>query len=284
MTQQYKPVSDYRIPTAAVLAFAIITFSITWGVVGMYIMLPDWASETFGTISGAHPLFFLATWAPAIAAISIVAFFSGLAGLKAFFGRLLLWQCPSGWVAFIAIVIPLTFVAGSLLKSGPLLAPIPEEGITGLVVVLFLMLFLGPIEEFGWRGLAQPILQRHVAPFWAGAIIGAVWGVWHLPAFFLTTTVFAGWNFFPFLVGNITLAILVTPLFNETRGSLLWPMLFHWQLINPFWADAQPYDTWILVAVAAVVVIWNRDTMFTRKKSTKWVVPNGAPNRALDGG
>ena len=63
----------------------------------------------------------------------------------------------------------------------------------------------------------------------------------------------------------MTLAVLVTPIFNSARGSLLWPMLFHWQLINPFWPDAQPWDTIILVGVAVIVVWWNRDTMFTRE-------------------
>jgi hypothetical protein len=139
--------------------------------------------------------------------------------------------------------------------------------------MLFMMLFLGPIEEFGWRGVAQPILQRHVAPIWAGVFIGAVWGLWHLPAFFLSGTVFAGWNFLPFFVGNVTLAVLVTPIFNRSQGSLLWPMLFHWQLINPFWPDAQPYDTWIFVAVAVVVVWWNRDTLFTRQGAVTEVFP-----------
>jgi pyruvate formate lyase activating enzyme len=33
-------------------------------------------------------------------------------------------------------------------------------------------LLLGPIEEFGWRGLALPLLQRRLAPFWAGASLG----------------------------------------------------------------------------------------------------------------
>ena len=142
-----------------------------------------------------------------------------------------------------------------------------------MVTTLFVMLFLGPIEEFGWRGVAQPLLQRHMAPIWAGALIGANWGIWHLPAFFLSGTVYGGWSFLPFLIGNVVLAVLVTPLFNASRGSILLPMLFHWQLINPFWPDAQPWDTWILVAVAVIVVWWNRDTMFTREGAVTDVVP-----------
>jgi hypothetical protein len=138
---------------------------------------------------------------------------------------------------------------------------------------MFMMLFLGPVEEFGWRGVAQPILQRHMAPIFAGALIGTAWGVWHLPAFFLAGVVYEDWNFLPFLIGNITLAILVTPIFNSARGSLLLPMLFHWQLINPFWPDAQPWDTWILVAAAVVIAVWKREEMFTRKTAVTEVVP-----------
>jgi membrane protease YdiL (CAAX protease family) len=143
-----------------------------------------------------------------------------------------------------------------------------------MIALTFMMLFLGPIEEFGWRGVAQPILQRHVAPLWAGMIIGTIWGIWHLPAFFLSGTVFATWNFLPFLIGNITLAVLVTPIFNASRGSLLWPMLFHWQLIFPIWPDAQPYDTWLFLAVTVVVVWWKRDTMLHRTGAVTEVIPS----------
>lgn len=122
-------------------------------------------------------------------------------------------------------------------------------------------------------GVAQPLLQRHIAPIWAGIVIGAVWGVWHLPAFYLAGTVFGGWDFWPFFIGNITLAVLVTRIFNSARGNLLLPMLYHWQLINPFWPDVQPWDTWILVVVAVIVVWWNRDTMFTREGAVTEVVP-----------
>lgn len=75
---------------------------------------------------------------------------------------------------------------------------------------------------------------------------------------------------------HVTLAVLVTPIFNSARGSLLWPMLFHWQLINPFWPDAQPWDTVILVVVTVVVVWWNRSTMFTRQGAETEVVPSNA--------
>ena len=262
-----------RMPSLALVAFVGITFLITWGLIGVYIFFPDAAAARFGEISGSHPFFFLATWSPAIAAFLIVFLYAGMSGVRAFLSRLLLWRCPAGWVAFILIGLPLVFVAGSLLKGGPILAPLPPEGVGVVMAVLLMMLFLGPIEELGWRGVAQPLLQRHMAPIWAGLLIGATWGLWHMPAFFLASTVFADWNFLPFFVGNVALAVLVTPLFNRTRGSLLWPMLFHWQLINPFWPDAQPWDTWILVAVAVIVVWWSRDTMFSREGAVTEVVP-----------
>jgi uncharacterized protein len=265
--------SVHDLRASALLPFLAITFLISWGLIGVYILAPETAAAALGEISGTHPVFFVATWAPAIAAFLVVAHHGGAAGIRSFLTRLLFWRCPSGWVVFILILLPLVFIAGSLIKGGPGFAPMPPEGFGPMLALLFMMLLLGPIEEFGWRGVMQPLLQRHVAPIWAGLIIGATWGVWHLPAFFLSSTVYADWNFLPFFIGNVTLAVLITPIFNSTRGSLLWPMLFHWQLINPFWPDAQPWDTWILVVVAVSVVWWNRSTMFSRDGAITKVFP-----------
>lgn len=271
-----KPTADY-IPSIALVGYLTLTFGITWSVIGFYVLMPERASALFEEISGSHPLFFIATWAPAIATLVLVLAYGGLTGLRAFMSRLLLWRIPAGWVAFILIGLPLVFVAGSLIKGGPYLAPVPPEGAGALVAVLVMMLFLGPIEELGWRGVLQPLLQRRLAPIWAGALIGAIWGIWHLPAFFLAGMVFASWNFLPFFVGNVVLAVLVTPILNRTHGSLLWPMLFHWQLINPFWPDAQPWDTWILFAVTGMVVWWNRESMFSRDDAvTEVATPPGS--------
>jgi membrane protease YdiL (CAAX protease family) len=273
MQNDHHSSAKFRIPSSALISFVGVTFLITWGLIGVYILAPEMASARFGEISGSHPFFFLATWSPALAAFVVLFVFSGTSGIKPFLSRLLLWRCSAGWAAFILLVLPLVFVAGSLMKGGPVLAPLPPEGMRPIVTVLFMMLMLGPIEELGWRGVMQPLLQRHMAPIWAGVIIGATWGFWHLPAFFLSSTVYADWNFLPFFIGNVTLAVLVTPIFNSARGSLLWPMLFHWQLINPFWPDAQPWDTILLVGVTLIVVWWNRGTMFRRKGAVTCVIP-----------
>jgi membrane protease YdiL (CAAX protease family) len=267
------------LPSYALSIFAALTFSVTWGVIGSYIYFPDQATATFGEMSGSHPLYFLATWAPGITGILLVFAFGGMTGLRAFLSRLFYWRCAPIWWVFILVGIPLVFIAGSVIKGGPILAPVPPDGVSAMFALTIMMLFLVPMEEFGWRGVAQPLLQRHVAPFWAGTIIGAAWGVWHLPAFYLAGVVYENWSFLPFFIGNVTLAILVTPIFNNARGSLLLPMLFHWQLVIPFWPDAQPWDTRILVVVAVVVVWQNRKTMFTRDGAVTDVIPGVKPSR-----
>ncbi|NRP12523.1 hypothetical protein XMM379_001586 [Aliiroseovarius sp. xm-m-379] len=268
------PQSMRDVPTIAFVPFLGLTFALSWTIVGSYIFFPEVMSARFGMLSGGHPLYFLATWSPALSAVLLVIAFSGLSGLRRFLSRLLLWRMPLFWWLFILIAVPLVYMAGSLLKGGGLLSPLPPDGLGIAFAFLFMMLFLGPVEEFGWRGLAQPILQRHLAPLWAGVLIGCIWGIWHLPAFYLASTVYADWNFLPFFIGNVTLAVLVTPMFNAARGSLLVPMMFHWQLINPFWPDAQPYDTWILLGIALCVIVFMRhDLLHPNGAVTGVVVP-----------
>ena len=260
------------------------TFAITWGVIGSYILFPEITVSRFGEISGGHPLYFIATWAPAIAALTLVIAHAGMQGLRRFLSRLLIWRCAPVWWLFILVGLPLVFMAASLFGGGALFAPLPAEGAGPMLALTGMMLFLGPVEELGWRGVAQPILQRHMAPIWAGALIGAVWGLWHWPAFLLAGVVYEDWSFLPFLIGNVTLAILVTPIFNNARGSLLLPVLFHWQLVIPFWPDARPYDTWILVCIAVAVTWWTRDAMFSRDRAVTDVVPPGHATAIPGGG
>jgi membrane protease YdiL (CAAX protease family) len=140
-------------------------------------------------------------------------------------------------------------------------------------MALLLVAIKGPIEEFGWRGLALPLLQRKFAPMWAALILGIVWGFWHLPAFLLSGTQQSAWSFTPFFAGTVAISLIVTALFNASRGSILLPALMHFQLINPIWPDAQPYDTFFFVAAAVLVVWFNRKAMFSRERAVMEVIP-----------
>ncbi|GEM_PF-4526205 len=43
-----------------------------------------------------------------------------------------------------------------------------------LIMWRLFMLVLGPVEEFGWRGVALPLLQRCFVPLWSDLLLGAV--------------------------------------------------------------------------------------------------------------
>jgi uncharacterized protein len=98
---------DREVPSRALAFFLTGTFSITWGVIGSYILLPDLAVALFGEIGGGHPLYFVATWAPGIAGLALVMTYTGLSGLRGFLQRLLMWRCAPIWWLFIFAGIPL---------------------------------------------------------------------------------------------------------------------------------------------------------------------------------
>jgi hypothetical protein len=265
--------NSYIISFKTLIPFLLITFGIAWGILSFFILLPEQATHLFGQITGQHPLFFLAVYAPAIGAITVIISVSGFKGTKQFLSRILLWRCSLSWYAFIIIGIPLIFIGGSYLKGNLLTDPFPFASTTSMLIALGLAAIKGPIEEIGWRGLALPLLQRKFAPFWSSIILGTIWGLWHLPAFLLSGTQQSEWSFTPFFAGCIALSVIVTPLFNASKGSILLSAFFHFMLMNPIFPDAQPYDTYIIIIVAIYLVWNNRKTMFTRKGAITKVIP-----------
>ncbi|MEY6433035.1 CPBP family intramembrane glutamic endopeptidase [Thioalkalicoccus limnaeus] len=258
----------------ALVPFLVISFGLAWGILALYLFLPEPMMALFGQLSGQHPLFFVAVYAPAIAALITVGFIAGAAGLRRFLSRLLLWRTSPGWFLFLLFGVPLIYYASAAAQGLALSPPTPFATVSALLAALFFMAIKGPVEEIGWRGLALPLLQRRFAPFWAGLILGIVWGLWHLPAFLLSGTPQSEWSFAPFFLGAVAISIIVTPMFNQSGGSILLPALFHFQLINPIWPDAQPYDTVLFVAAAAVVVWIHRQALFNRPTAVTEVIPS----------
>jgi len=263
------------IPFASLFPFLLGAFGLAWGILALFIFLPDQMTFLFGRLTGQHPLFFLAVYAPAIAAFTIVAYHGGRRGVQGFLSRLFLWRCSPAWYVFLFAGVPLVFYLGAALKGTLFEDPFPFTSVWSLCSALLLAAIKGPVEEFGWRGLALPLLQRKLAPLWAGLILGVIWGLWHLPAFLLSGTQQSEWSFAPFFAGCLAISVIATGLFNGSRGSIFLVALFHFNLMNPVFPDAQPYDTYLLVASAALVVWVYRKKMFTTDGAVTEVIPHG---------
>ncbi len=265
------------LPSSALLPFLLITFGIAWSLFAIFALFPDWVTQRFGPLSGRHPLFILAVYAPAMAAFGLVLAHAGLAGLSRFLTRLANWRARPFWWAFLLFGIPLIFIIGSALKGNLAAYEFPFKTVAEALAAMGFMLVLGPIEEFGWRGVALPLLQRRLAPFWASLVLGLIWGLWHMPAFLMSGTPQSAWDFTPFVIGAVAISVILTPLFNASGGSILLAMLFHFQLNNPLWPDAQPHDSAVFAAAAVVVTWMNRKAMFSCDAAIQRVIPQPRP-------
>ena len=246
------------------VSFMGLTFGLSWVPMSLFILFADQLTPLFGEMSATHPVFLLAVYAPGISGIVLVWRHYGLQGLGTFFRRLTLWRAPIQWWLFLLLGIPAIIYTAAAIR-GTITEPFRFMPWYLVFPALAQSMLLGPMgEEFGWRGLALPLLQRRLSPFWASLILGVVWATWHAPAFLMSGTPQRAWSFGPFFLGLIAVTVIMTPLFNASRGSLLIAILYHLNIMNPIFPDAQPYDSFLL-AIVAVIIIWlNRDTMFRR--------------------
>jgi membrane protease YdiL (CAAX protease family) len=238
--------------TKTLIPFLALTFGLTWGLAAVLIF-----------VSFSTPVFILAVYSPGIVGIFLVWRYYGLKGLGSFFRRLTLWRMPLVWWLFLILGIPALNYLGAAL-NGTISDPFPYSPWYQVFPALVLAFFLGTIEEFGWRGLALPLLQRKMAPFWAGLVVGIIWAAWHIPAFLMSETVYSAWSAVPYFGGVIAVSVILTPMFNSARGSLLIAYLYHFQIMNPIFPDAQPWDNLLFALAAVVIVVLNRRTMFKK--------------------
>jgi hypothetical protein len=261
--------------------FFVLTFGLTWGLAALFLVVPETVTGIFGLVSYTNPLFVLAVHAPGIVAVALIWYHHGLRGVGRFFRRLTVWRMPAPWWVFLVAGIPLVFLLGAML-TGTISDPFPFVPWYTVAPALLLALLIGPIEEFGWRGVALPLLQRRLAPLWASLVLGGVWGLWHAPAFLLGGTVQDGWSFGLFFLGVMALSVIVTALFNAAWGSLLIAVVFHFQMNNPLWPDIHPWDSILFTLVAVLVVVLSRKDMLGRESAVTEVLPSGAAERRAE--
>ncbi|EOQ96405.1 CAAX protease self-immunity [Leptospira wolbachii serovar Codice str. CDC] len=111
-------------------------------------------------------------------------------------------------------------------------------------------------EETGWRGYALPKLQKNWNAFYSTVILTFLWALWHAPLFlyrpgFMAMELFGiiGW-----FMSLFTGAILLTWLYNSSRGSILMVALFHGTIDIVFTSDS--IDTNIMNITGFLLVVF----------------------------
>lgn len=172
----------------------------------------------------------------AAAALLVTALTAGRQSVRALLRRFLLWRVGLRWylvVLLLPAALGLAAIGLHRLLGGP-----PVDWSAALARDLFgdsatMWLFVLPFflvdaltngEELAWRGFVLPRLQGRHGALLSSVLLGAVWGVWHLPKFLAAGDPQA---IVPSLLHNVAVAILFTWVYNGTGGSLLLATLFH---------------------------------------------------------
>ena len=217
------------------LFYFLIAYVGTW-----FLSLPCALSEDgVGLLPFSSPLLIFAVFAigpfsgPSLSAFIMTGITQGRAGIRCLLGRYIMWQVGVRWYLFALIVIPVTQMLGVIVLTGTLPSfevVTPPYVLTYLGSFVVVLIFGAPLgEEPGWRGFALPRLQSLHGPLIGSLILGVLWAFWHLPLFWITA-----WDLPPivanivmFVLADIALTIIMTWVFNNTKGSLLIAILVH---------------------------------------------------------
>jgi uncharacterized protein len=152
--------------------------------------------------------------------------------------RYRIWRVHPGWYLTAGLLAPAITLLSLWVRAladphfqiapgSPLGEMLADLGVGGVALV-FPLLILGwlpssaLLEEFGWRGLALPLLQGRWNALASSVLLGLGWGMWHLPLMVANGDPLA-----PYLLLIVPHTVLMTWVVNSTRGSMLLAMLFH---------------------------------------------------------
>lgn len=147
----------------------------------------------------------------------------------------------------------------------------------GEVVLSMIILVLVPfLEELGWRGYGVDSLSGKFNLFKTSLIFAAIWGLWHLPVFFIVDSYQSSlWGQHPlyafnFFAGIFPLVIIMNFLYYKNKRSIFLSALFH-ILVNYsselFEANqvSKCLFTLVLSLTAVIIVLKNKSFFFKEK-------------------
>ncbi|MFN3844234.1 MAG: CPBP family intramembrane glutamic endopeptidase [Paracoccaceae bacterium] len=249
-----------RHPQAAIWTFAALTFLWTWGLWAAVSLIGPSAPRLSGAV------FLASAFGPGVAAFVTVLAFEGKAGFARGLNRCLRWRLGWGWYA-LAAPLAMGTALGLHAALGGTIPPMPVQGPVLIIIAQFALItvFGGPLgEEFGWRGYALPALTDLLGWRWAAVLIGVVWGLWHLPLFWMPGTAQAELPMVLFLTSTVALSVVFARLSVKTKFSVLPAILLHGAInwsslvlpIMPVGGDTRPYTIVMgLVMLLAVAVM-----------------------------
>ncbi|MFC5928798.1 CPBP family intramembrane metalloprotease [Cryobacterium melibiosiphilum] len=217
-----------------VVTFVVLSYAISWA-----FWVPLLADRQGWVSFSASPYLHLAGGlGPAIAAIIVTAFVAGRVGLADLGRRVVAVRGRARWL-LLAVLGPLVLFAIAVVVARVVDGVWPDVNRFGasveyaaLPLLVFWaanLLFYGFGEEIGWRGFAQPTLQRRHSALVTALIVSAMWAAWHLPLFGITPTYRAmpAAGFIGFAVSILVASLVFAWLYLKSSGSIVVVAVFH---------------------------------------------------------
>jgi len=196
-----------------VATFCALTYVVAWTLWLPLVILQDRMPPVPDLV-----LRVLGSSAPSALAVILVARLHGRAEVRCLLRRLLKGRVSIGWyvaiVALTALAVAAVWV--STLFGAP--APVVDVTIAGVASLFLFSIF---------PGSALPRLQARRSALAASLVVGAVWGIYHLPLFLLGSPTRPFALFLPFALSCVIMSIFYAWMFNGTGGSLLIAVLLH---------------------------------------------------------
>jgi uncharacterized protein len=259
------------------VSFFFMAYAFSWIVWAPWVLGEDGAGLLPINISQTASGYLNATAilaGPTLSAFIMTATTEGREGVRQLLGRYVLWRVGLRWYVFALLGVPLIMLVGTMAYSMelPNLAALggPSYLLSYLVSFALVTLLGGPLlEEGGWRGFALPRMERLHGPLLASLILGVLWALWHLPEFLVPSWAASSGgssilSIILFIVFAITVTVVITWVFNNTRASVLLAILVHSSIdtftiplaaIFPAWAIASALPLTIGFGVVAVALM-----------------------------
>lgn len=186
------------------------------------------------------------------------------------------------WLVILGLAPVLTLLAGacdSLIGGAGLTwetARFAAQPTSVIPFALFILVF-GPIpEELGWRGYALDGLQARTGALGASLVLGAVWGLWHFPLYFIEGSYQGGRQEAVYVILQVVNcmaeSVIITWVYNQTRLSTLSAILIHFMVnfVGELTELSRAGEVWRAgwwIAVAIWVVwVWGPRTLGGRER------------------